>query len=255
MTTNSDKKLMSLLDNHVPGTVLLASWLEKNGISRDLQQYYLKSGWLESYGIGAFKRPNEKVEWTGALNTLQRQTEISLHLGGLTSLSIQGLSHFIRMAKEPLYLFSPQYVKLPKWFQSQEWSTRIIHVKTKFLPANSALSEYSLDAIKLQISSAERAILECLHLTPNRFDMVECYQILEGLANLRPKILQELLENCSSVKVKRLFIYMASKAKHQWLDFLDQSKIELGSGDRVIVKGGVYKSKFKISIPKELAAI
>ncbi len=255
MTTNSDKKLMSLLDNHVPGTVLLASWLEKNGISRDLQQYYLKSGWLESYGIGAFKRPNEKVEWTGALNTLQRQTEISLHLGGLTSLSIQGLSHFIRMAKEPLYLFSPQYVKLPKWFQSQEWSTRIIHVKTKFLPANSALSEYSLDAIKLQISSAERAILECLHLTPNRFDMVECYQILEGLANLRPKILQELLEKCNSVKVKRLFLYMVSKAKHQWLNFVDQSKIELGTGDRVIVKGGVYISKFKISIPKDLAAL
>ena len=88
-----------------------------------------------------------------------------------------------------------------------------------------------------------------------RFDIVECYQILEGLANLRPKILQELLEKCNSVKVKRLFLYMASKAKHQFLSFVDQSKIELGTGDRVIVKGGVYISKFKISIPKELAAL
>jgi len=255
MTTNSDKKLMSLLGNHVPGTVLLASWLERNGISRDLQQYYLKSGWLDSYGVGAFKRPNENVQWIGALNSLQRQTELLVHAGGLTSLSLQGLSHYFRTEKEPLYLFSPQYVKLPKWFLNQEWSTRIIHVRTKFLPANSALSEYSRDGIKLRISSAERAILECLHLTPNRFDMVECYQILEGLANLRPKILQELLEKCNSVKVKRLFLYMVSKAKHQWLDFVDQSKIELGTGDRVIVKGGVYISKFKISIPKELAAL
>jgi hypothetical protein len=91
MTTNSDKKLMILLDNHVPGTVLLASWLEKNGISRDLQQYYLKSGWLESYGVGAFKRPNENVQWIGALNSVQRQTKMQVHAGGLTSLSLQGL--------------------------------------------------------------------------------------------------------------------------------------------------------------------
>ncbi len=254
MTTNYNKKLMNLLSTHVPGTVLLASWLEKNGISRDLQQYYLKSGWLESYGIGAFKRPNENVRWTGALNSLQRQTEVTVHVGGLTSISLQGLSHYLRIEKEPLYLFSPQYVKLPKWFLTQEWSNQIVHVKTKFLPADSALFEYSLDGLKLQISSPERAILECLYLVPDRFDVVECYQILEGLANLRPKILQELLENCNSIKVKRLFLFMASKARHQWLDFVDQSRIDLGTGDRVIVKGGVYISKYKISIPKELSA-
>lgn len=245
---------MNLLSNHVPGTVLLASWLEKNGISRDLQRYYLKSGWLESYGTGAYKRPNENVRWTGALNSIQRQTKVKVHGGGLTSISLQGLSHYVRMEKGPLYLFSSQYVKLPKWFLMQEWSNQIVHVKTKFLPANSALFEYSLDGLKLQISSPERAILECLYLAPDRFDLVECYQILESLANLRPKVLQELLENCKSVKVKRLFLFMASKARHHWFDFVDQSGIDLGTGDRVIVKGGVYIKKYKISISKELFA-
>jgi len=252
MTTNSDKKLQNLLANHVPGSVLLASWLTKNGISRDLQQYYLKSGWLESYGFGAFKRPNENVKWTGALNSLQKQAKLPVHAGGLTSASLQGLSHFVRMEKEPIYLFSPQYVKLPKWFFNQEWSKQILHVKTKFLTADLELSDYSLDGLKIQISSPERAILECLYLTPNRFDLIECYQILEGLVNLRPKIIQALLEECSSIKVKRLFLFFASKANHQWLDFVDQSRIELGTGDRVIVNGGVYISKYKISVPKEL---
>ena len=116
------------------------------------------------------------------------------------------------------------------------------------------MTEYSVDGLKIQVSSPERAILECLYLTPDRFDIVECYQILEGLVNLRPKILQELLENCNSIKVKRLFIFMAAKANHQWLDFVDQSGIELGNGDRVIVKGGVYISQYKISVPKELSA-
>jgi len=253
MATNNENKLMNLISHHVPGTVLLASWLDKNGISRDLQQYYLKSGWLQSFGTGAFKRPNDKIKWTGALNSLQRQTELPVHVGGLTSISLQGLSHYLRMEKEPLYLFSPQYVKLPKWFLNQAWSDQIVHVKTKFLPANSVLFEYFLDGLKLQISSPERAILECVYLLPDQFDMVECYQILEGLSNLRPKILQELLENCNSIKVKRLFLYLASKANHQWLDFVDQSRIDLGSGDRVIVKEGVYIKKYKISIPKELA--
>ncbi|OQC14625.1 MAG: hypothetical protein BWX72_01268 [Firmicutes bacterium ADurb.Bin080] len=252
MTTNYDKKLMRLLSSHVPGTVLLASWLARNGISRDLQQYYLKSGWLESYGIGAFKRPNEKVRWTGALNSLQRKTELPVHVGGLTSISLQGLSHYVRTDKEPLYLFSPQYVKLPKWFLIQEWSNQIIHIRSKFLPSNLALIDYSLETWKLKISSPERALLECLYLTPDRFDIMECYQILEGLVNLRPDTLQELLESCNSIKVKRLFLFIASKANHKWLDFVDQSRIELGAGDRAIVKWGVYISKYKISVPKEL---
>ena len=85
--------------------------------------------------------------------------------------------------------------------------------------------------------------------------MVECYQILEGLSNLRPKVLQELLEKCKSIKAKRLFLFMAYKANHQWLDYVDQTRIELGTGDRILVKSGVYNSKFKISIPKEMAAL
>ncbi len=63
---------MNLMTNYVPGSVLLASWLKKIGISWDLQQYYLKSGLLESYGFGAFKRPNENIHWTGALDSIQR---------------------------------------------------------------------------------------------------------------------------------------------------------------------------------------
>jgi hypothetical protein len=57
--------------------------------------------------------------------------------------------------------------------------------------------------------------------------MVECYQILEGLSNLRPKVVQELLEKCNSIKVKHLFLFMASKANHQWLDYVDQTRNEL----------------------------
>ena len=76
---------------------------------------------------------------------------------------------------------------------------------------------------------------------------------MEGLNNLRPDLVQNLLENCSSIKVKRLFLYLAEKASHGWVQHIKLDKIDLGSGKRSIVKNGVYNSKYKITVPTELA--
>ena len=75
---------------------------------------------------------------------------------------------------------------------------------------------------------------------------------MEGLNNLRPALVQSLLEACQSVKVKRLFLYLAEKSNHDWFTYLDLSKIDLGSGKRSIVKDGVYISRYQITVPKEL---
>lgn len=78
--------------------VLQASWLKQNGISRDLQHYYLKSNWLESLGTGAFKRPHDEITWESALSSVQVQSDISVHVGALTALTKQGLSHYLRLS-------------------------------------------------------------------------------------------------------------------------------------------------------------
>lgn len=254
MTTNTDKKLKNLLEEHIPGTILLASWLEKKGISHDLQKYYRRSGWLESVGTGAFKRPKDLVQWQGALFAVQTQANLPVHVGGPSALSLQGLAHYVRLGEETIHLFSPQ-IKLPAWFLKYKWQTKIEHIKTSVLPTETGLINHEEKNFTILISAPERAILECLYLAPDQFDLVECYQLFEGLANLRPRLLQDLLELCNSVKVKRLFLYMAHKAKHQWLSFIDLSKISLGHGDRSVVKGGIYVSQFNISIPKELAEL
>lgn len=255
MTTNTENKLKSLLDVHVPETVLLASWLEKMGISHDLQKYYRRSGWLETMGTGAYKRPKESVRWQGGLFSLQTQANLPVHVGGLTALALYGFTHFIRLGDETVYLFSPPKIKLPKWFNSFDWKTPVKHVKTSLLPSGLGLTDFQENNFTIRIASPERAILECLYQTPNDLDLVECYQMMEGLTNLRPKILQELLERCTSIKVKRIFLYMADKARHQWLTFIDQTKISIGEGDRCIVEGGVYISKYRISVPKELVEL
>jgi hypothetical protein len=58
---------------------------------------------------------------------------------------------------------------------------------------------------------------------------------------------------CRSIKVKRLFLYMAGKAGHDWRKRLDISALDLGKGDRSVTKGGTYIAQFGITIPEELA--
>lgn len=252
MDTNNGSKLKSMLALHRPGTVMLSGWLEANGISRDLQKVYKKNGWLQAIGAGAVKRPDDNLTWQGGLFALQQQAHIPVHAGALTALALQGLSHFFR-AQQPVFLFAPRQTKLPLWFKKYNWGPSLHFARTSVLPTDVGLMEYEEKNFSITIAAPERAILECLYLAPEDLDLVECYHLLESLVNLRPAMVQELLQKCTSVKIKRLFLYMASKAQHQWLAFVDRSKIDLGSGDRSLVKGGTYNAEYRISLPKELA--
>lgn len=255
MTTNNEKKLQKLLDLHLPQTILTASWLEQKGISRDLQKHYRKSGWLETAGTGAFKRPNDQVSWQGGLYAMQSQGKLHVHAGALTALGLQGYAHYLRLGGETVFLFSPQKTSLPAWFRNHDWGQAVHHTKTAILPPDLALTDFQVGQFSIKIATPERAFLECLHLSPETVDLVECYQVMEGLTTLRPKVLQSLLEQCGSIKVKRLFLYMATKASHDWVKRLDSTKFDLGTGARTIGKGGVYVSQFELTIPEELVKL
>lgn len=252
MTTDKRHRLKRLLDLHKPGTVLLSSWLDELGVSYDLQTYYRRSGWLEAVGRGAFKRPGDEVSWQGGVYGLQAQANLPIHAGAMTALSVSGLAHYLRL-RETVWLLSLPQIRLPAWFINHDWGVPIQHVGTSFLPEGIGLMTHEEKSFSITVSAPERAMLECLYLAPARLDLVECFQVMEGLVNLRPVLLQQLLEECRSIRVKRLFLYMAAKADHQWLPLLDKSKLELGQGDRSIVGGGVYDADYRITIPKELA--
>jgi hypothetical protein len=255
MNTQNETKLKTLFKVLEPGCVVTSDWLERNGISRDLQKHYLKNGWLESFGRGAYKKPGDTVEWQGALNAIQKQLGIKVHMGGLNALVLQGYGHYFRMGDEPLHLFSPLKTNLTKWFTDHDWKFEIQHHLSSFLPDGVGIIALELNQLTIHVSSPERAILECLYLTPQKMDLVECYYLFEGLVNLKPKLLEVLLVSCNSVKVKRLFLYLAEKVNHQWFQFLKTDQISLGKGNRMLAKNGIYISKYQISVPKELAGL
>lgn len=238
-----------------PGTVVLASWLKELGISGDLQKHYRKSGWIETVGRGAFKKTGDNINWLGAVYALQAQSKLKVHVGAITALALQGFSHYIRLSEEKIFLFMPGKGHLPEWFLRYNWGNPVQLYKATFLPGNTGIDDYDETNFSIKISSPERAVFECLYLAPGTIDLVECFHLMEGLVNLRPGLLQELLQNCRSVKVKRLFLYLAEKVNHQWFQFIDLSVIDLGKGNRRLTERSVYISKYQISIPKELAEL
>lgn len=82
---------------------------------------------------------------------------------------------------------------------------------------------------------------------------MDLYYIMEQLTALRPAKVQQLLESTTNLTVKRLFLYMAEKANYPWFQAIEFERIELGTSKIQLCKGGVYVSKYKITIPRELA--
>ena len=253
MTLPNQSKLKSLLQNLPDTTVATANWLQDIGISKQLRLHYQKSGWLELISRGVFKKFGDKISWEGGILAIQKQLKLGIYPAALTAIALQGSSHYIRMGKEKVYIFALPHTTLPKWFKTYQWGADISYHRTAFLPDSLGLEDYEIKNFSIKISSLERAILECLYLAPNEIDLVECYQILEGLTMLRPKLLQQLLEKCTSIKVVRLFLYLAERCNHSWLKHLDKTKFDIGKGDRSVVKNGVYVASHKITISKELA--
>ena len=252
MTTNNGTKINHLLLEQPPGVVLQSFWLAQQGYSIELQKHYRKSNWLKSIGTGAMIRAGEQVSYEGAIYALQNQNAFSVHPGGRTALSLLGKAHYLDLAVKRVIVFGTKGEKLPTWFKNYDWGVTIDYYTTSFLPSDIGLTEVELKYFSIKISDPARALMECLHLAPEKQELVECFEMMEGLNNLVPKQVQTLLEKCQSIKVNRLFLYMAEKAKHKWFQHLDLKNIDLGRGKRSIVKNGIYINKYRITIPKEL---
>lgn len=253
MGVGRTEKLKSLLDDWLPQTVVTSAYLRERGISPQHTQKYLASGWIEAVGGGAFKRKNDIILWEGALHSLQQQAGLAVHVGATTALAASGAQHYLRLGRKAVYLFSAPGVALPLWFRRYDWGVDISHTQTKLLPPELGLTGQYQAGFQVTGSAPERAILETLHLAPAKLDLVECYQLMESLQNLRPKLMQELLESCNSIKVKRLFLFMAEKAQLPILKHLDAEHITLGLGARALARQGYYNSKYQLILPRELA--
>jgi len=252
MNTANGSKLNKLLRIQPPGVVLTSSWLGKQGYSPGLLRTYRNSNWLEAVGKGAMVRVGDSVDYLGAVNALQQQMDLNIHIGANTALTILGKNHYLDLGARAVSLFGKEKERLPVWFNNYNWGVEIRLITSSFLPLDTGLVKIEHKGFSVKIASAARAIMECLYLAPQGQSITECFQIMQGLTNIPPKTAQYLLENCTSVKVKRLFLYLAEKAGHTWFNHLILNQINLGVGNRSLARNGAYVSKYKLTVPKEL---
>ena len=246
-------KIKEILDCVPKDSVLFSSWLSSRGLDRKEQSMYVKSGWLERVATGVYKLDGNSVSLYGAVSSYDTQLGKHCHVGALSALDLRGYSHFIPMRKPQAFLFTPTGERLPSWIFKTGWDMTIRYFTTSIFEGDSGLETIDYRGYNLLVSSPERAFMECLHLAPENYSLMDLFYVMEMLTTLRPKLVQSLLEKCSSIKVKRLFLYMAEKAGHQWFKAIDATKLDLGKGDRQLADDGTYISKYKIIIPKELS--
>ncbi len=254
MTSRKRGKLNQLLQNWPSGTVATQRWLDSQGVTSKLSNWHVGSGWLERFGPRAFCRPGDSVDWRGGLYALQAQLGMTVHVAALTALELQGRAHYLPLGSaHRVKLVSDVPEHLPTWFRNYPWQARIQHHALALFNSSLPSSMTKLDCGNFEVlmSAPERAILEELRLAKTNEAIEHTYQLMENLVTLRPKLVQELLEACQSIKAKRLFLWSAERAQHAWAKDLDVDRIELGSGKRQLYKGGRFDAKYQITVPEE----
>jgi hypothetical protein len=270
---------LNWLQRSVPeGLVVDSSWLERQGVSRQLRHKYVMHGWLHTLARGVFCRRavpdgSSTVPWQQLVVSLNALANLPVAAGARTALELHGFSHYVSTtgARE-VHLYANEV--FPGWVSRVPVDTKLVlhnaHrlFRNRDVPAFSTVdtlpqkppedSGFTLQKgqwkYPLPMSTPERAILELLDELPKSETFHQVDVLMEGLRNLSPRRLQALLADCKSVKVKRLFFWFAERHNHAWLPKIDRSAIDLGKGKRMLVRGGKLDTKYNITVPERLDA-
>ena len=225
-------------------------WFESYGISRQAVHQSVKNKLIKKLGAGAYIKAKDKLNWQSAIFTAQKELQLPFHVAGQTALELQGLGHFVKMGKKPpVYMVKTDHMRVPIWLKNNNWGA-IFHFRNSSLfPPDLGLMKYNKSKFHFILSSRERAIMEIISYLDLRdsFEILERY--FEGLLSLRGLLVQRLLENCSSIKVKRVFLYMVDKLKLPVMRSLNTRRVQLGHGKRVISKKGKLDKTYNITVP------
>lgn len=283
MAEQKDRKL-NYLERLLDGGLLVDSkFLSQKGYATNLVRYYVVTGRLEQVTRGVYRRKPGEAEWQREISKLNWQQVVAslqtvllrdpLYLGGLSALELHGFAHFVQQGAPLVHLYGPK--PPPRWIHRLPLEAKFAYHNDRTLfrndPSHRGLtqgswSEGMLALVEdyhvrdswgprgwpLTLSTPERAILELLDELPNDESFHHVDQVFGGLATLVPRRVDRLLRDCASIKVKRLFLFFASRHRHAWAGKLSPQDYELGTGNRVIARGGKLDKQFRITVPADL---
>jgi len=246
------------LVSHLPeGQVVDRAWLLEKGFPRHRVDAFVRNGVLQAVARGAYRRPGPPLKWQHLLYSL-RELGHDLHMGGLSALQQQGLSHYLVLSDKnaiQLYSLSALPSWLPKLDKVEGNFTFTQHRLKLFevLPESALLNQpFGHWDWPIPYATPELALLELAAEVRNKADFSQLDKLFDSAVNLRPVLLQSLLSSCGRVKAKRLFLWFAQRHHHAWFNALKVDGVDLGSGKRMIVSGGVLDKRYQITVPREM---
>ncbi|AVG23395.1 AbiEi antitoxin [Pontimonas salivibrio] len=252
---------LNQLERHLPeGLVVDAAWLERLGISSSLRAYYVRTRWLEQPTRGLYRRTRGELQWQQVAISLRQMLDKPIHVGGRSALDAQGFAHYLSVDPHRIHLYGPE--KPPSWLAKLELPQTFEFHNTQKLFPTSLLGKDDVREISwgqwdwtLTVSTPERAFLELLDQLPDEESFHQVDMLMQGASHLSPTRLEKLLTTCTSVKVKRLFFFFADRHQHDWRNRLDRGVFDLGSGKRMLVRGGRLDPEYLITVPESLDAL
>jgi hypothetical protein len=256
MVTEAKQALKDLLPY---GMLATKKWLASKGVGAHALDNAVKSETLLPLASGVYTQYARNIRWEGVVASLQRMQETPVHVGGLSALELAGFAQYLSLSsRRCVRLYSP--AKLPSWLGRLSLSDTFEGRGTKTLwPEATMLKgkyvkehQWEEGLPPVIFSCPEKAILEVLADVPSSVSFEHADELMQGLVNLSPRKLDALLDACSNIKVKRLFFWLAQRQSYSWFKKLDRSKYDLGSGKRVIAKGGKLDKDYLITVPMDI---
>ena len=250
------KSTKRYLDKLLPyGSIATKKWLLSQGMGRHSIDNALKSKKLKSLATGVYARVGAPISWWDVVSSLQKISEQSIHVGGLTAIELQGFAHYLtNSTTKTIHLYSE--IKPPAWLWKVDCGVSFKWHGTKLLWDSESfnnIKSFTLGVdVPVTIANPESAILELLMSVPKAVSFDHANEIMQGMTSLSPKKLNDLLAQCKSIKVKRLFLWLAKNQNYAWFKKLEIKNLDLGSGKRVIAKDGKLDKKYQITVPKHL---
>ncbi len=235
MGLQKNEKLNSLLERLPEGVAAPSHWLADQGYSRQLVRKYVQGNWLQGLGRGVYARPQGAVTWEGVVLGMQRLAGLQFHVGGVSALNRQGFVHYLPLGGESsIHLWGCD--KVPAWVRAVSLPESL-YFHTARLFADDAASvginkvSSSVRDWTLRVSGPERAVMEVLSVVDaTDASFTHAAELFAGLTSLRPGVINTLLAACTSIKVKRLFLFLADRHDYPWFNKIEWRQLDLGSG-------------------------
>lgn len=249
------------------GRLVTRAWLVSNGVTHHTADNLVKGGHLVVLRPGVYANPGPPLSWKSVVCSLQRMGS-DLIVGGITALELQGRNHFVPLNRDyTVNLYG--WDQLPRWINGLGLPVRFRRQGTSWL-RREELPPVTEDSYglrypfainhawdegdgRLRVSTAERAFLEVLSGVPRETSFEHAELLLDGMPDLLPRRLNGLLARTRSVKITRLFFWLAKRQGHRWLRDVPEDNIDFGSGKRHLTPRGRLNREYQITVPASMS--